>query len=95
MLVSKTKNLSKMKSIKIITSLLAGVFLLGACTKVLDKTNLSNLSPDLLFSDSNLVQLNMNNLYDNNLQAFGGQNTSSVLSGTQTQLSGKRPGYRQ
>jgi hypothetical protein len=64
-----------------------GAFAFGSCQKVLDKTNLSNLSPELLYADSNLVQLNMDNIYDNNLPLFGGQNTSSVLSGTSAQLS--------
>ena len=59
----------------------------ASCKKVLDKTNLSGISPDLLFNDSTLVQLNMDNIYDNNLPLWGGQNTSSVLSGVQPQLS--------
>lgn len=75
-----------MKNIKIIAAI-AGLFLLGSCKKVLDKTNLSSLSPELLFNDSTLVQLNMNNVYDNNLPLWGGQNTGSVLSGVQAQLS--------
>ncbi|MEP6675949.1 MAG: RagB/SusD family nutrient uptake outer membrane protein [Ferruginibacter sp.] len=67
---------------------LISLTILGAsCKKALDKTNLSGVSPDLLFSDSTLVQLNMDNLYENNLPGFGGQNTASVLSGTQPQLS--------
>jgi len=65
----------------------AGLITLASCSKVLDKQNLSALSGDLLYSDSTLVQLNLDNIYDNNLPAFGGQNTSSVLSGTQPQLS--------
>ena len=68
-------------------AIVIGAFAFGSCQKVLDKTNLSNLSPDLLYADSNLVQLNMDNIYDNNLPLFGGQNTSSVLSGTSAQLS--------
>src|SRR6476620_9713164 len=68
-------------------SVVIGLLLMGSCTKVLDKTNLSGLTPDLLFSDSTLVQLNLDNLYDNNLPLWGGQNTSSVLSGPQPQLS--------
>lgn len=63
------------------------IILCASCKKVLDKQNLSGVSPDLLFSDSSLVQLNMDNLYESNLPLFGGQNTSSVLSGTQPQLS--------
>ncbi len=74
----------KMKYINIA---IAGLVLLASCQKVLDKQNLSNVPPDLLFSDSTLVQLNLDNLYDNNLPLFGGQNTGSVLSGTQPQLS--------
>lgn len=75
-----------MKNLKLYT-VFAGLVGLAACNKVLDKTNLSNLQPDLVFSDSTLVQLNMDNLYDNNLPLWGGQNTSSVLSGVQPQLS--------
>ena len=75
-----------MKNLKLYT-VLAGLVGLTACSKVLDKTNLSNLTPNLVFSDSTLVQLNMDNLYDNNLPLWGGQNTSSVLSGVQPQLS--------
>ena len=58
-----------------------------ACNKVLDKTDLSKLNPELVFSDSNLVQLNMNNVYESNLPLWGGQNTGSVLSGVQPHLS--------
>lgn len=74
-----------MKKINIIGIVM--LLLCGSCQKVIDKTDLSKLSPDLLFSDSTLVQLNMDNIYDNNLPLWGGQNTSSVLSGVQSQLS--------
>jgi hypothetical protein len=76
-----------MKQYKIIGAALMGLLVLGSCKKVIDKSDLSKLEPDLLFSDSALVQLNMDNIYDNNLPLWGGQNTSSVLSGTQPQLS--------
>lgn len=75
-----------MKNIKLYT-IIAGIAGLAACNKVLDKTDLSKLTPDLVFSDSTLVQLNMDNIYDVNLPLWGGQNTSSVLSGVQPQLS--------
>lgn len=75
-----------MKSFKIISTV-ALLFILGSCSKVLDKTDLSKMEPDLVFNDSILVQLNMDNIYDNNLPLWGGQNTSSVLSGVQSQLS--------
>src|SRR6266545_7917169 len=75
-----------MKPLKIY-ALLIMLVSLAACRKVLDKTNLARLEPDLVFSDSTLVQLNMDNIYDNNLPLWGGQNTSSVLSGVQSQLS--------
>ena len=65
----------------------ASLLVLAACNKVLDKQDLSKLRPDLVFNDSNLVQLNMDNIYDNNLPTWGGQNTNSVLSGVQPQLS--------
>jgi starch-binding outer membrane protein, SusD/RagB family len=65
----------------------AGMIALAGCQKVLDKQNLSALSGELLYSDSTIVQLNLDNIYDNNLPAFGGQVGSSVLSGTQPQLS--------
>lgn len=67
--------------------LLAGIVLIASCRKVLDKTDLSKLPPDLVFADSNLVQLNLLNVYESNLPLWGGQNTSSVLSGVQSQLS--------
>lgn len=73
--------------LRYIVSASFGLLSLAACNKVLDKQNLSNLSPDLVFTDSTLVQLNLDNIYDNNLPAFGGQNTSSVLSGTQSGMS--------
>lgn len=73
--------------LKYINIAIAGAIALASCSKVLDKQNLSALSGDLLYSDSTLVQLNLDNIYDNNLPAFGGQNTGSVLSGTQPQLS--------
>jgi len=75
-----------MKSKKIYSAVV-GMICLAACSKVLDKTDLSKLPPDTVFSDSTLVQLNLDNLYDNNLPAWGGQNTGSVLSGVQPQLS--------
>lgn len=65
----------------------AGLLGITACTKVLDKTDLSKLTPELVFNDSTLVQLNMDNIYDVNLPLWGGQNTGSVLSGVQPQLS--------
>lgn len=76
-----------MKQYKILGAALLGMMILGSCKKAIDKTDLSKMEPDLLFSDSALVQLNMDNIYDNNLPTWGGQNTSSVLSGTQPQLS--------
>ena len=75
-----------MKKLTIYTTI-AGVIFLSACSKVLDKTDLSKLEPELVFNDSALVQLNMDNIYDNNLPLWGGQNTGSVLSGVQPQLS--------
>jgi starch-binding outer membrane protein, SusD/RagB family len=80
-----------MKSIKIF-SLVAGLAALTACNKVLDKTDLSKMEPTLVFSDSALVQLNMDNIYDVNLPTWGGQNTSSSLSGVQPQLSEESSG---
>jgi starch-binding outer membrane protein, SusD/RagB family len=75
-----------MKKFKLYT-LVAGLLGLAACSKVLDKTDLSKLTPELVFNDSTLVQLNMDNIYDVNLPLWGGQNTSSALSGVQPQLS--------
>jgi hypothetical protein len=74
----------KLRNIYIIAT---SIVCITSCQKVLDKTDLSKLEPDMVFSDSTLAQLNMDNVYDNNLPLWGGQNTSSVLSGTQTQLS--------
>ena len=74
-----------MKKINIVG--IALLLMCGSCQNVIDKTDLYKLSPDLLFSDSTLVQLNMDNIYDNNLPLWGGQNTNSVLSGVQSQLS--------
>jgi len=65
----------------------AGLLCMASCRKVLDKTDLSKLEPDLVFSDSVLVQLNLNNLYESNLPLWGGQNTGSDLSGVQPHLS--------
>jgi starch-binding outer membrane protein, SusD/RagB family len=78
-----------MKTIKIFIGAagVAGLFVLTACKKVLDKQDLTKLTPELVFSDSNLVQLNMDAIYDVNLPTYGGQNTGSALSGLQPQLS--------
>jgi hypothetical protein len=76
-----------MKLSNIYTIIIAVVVCLASCKKVLDKTDLSKLEPDLVFADSNLVQLNMNNLYESQMPLWGGQNTGSVLSGVQPQLS--------
>jgi hypothetical protein len=86
MLICNYQKLDKMKSLKIIGYSLF-TLLMASCNKVMDKSDLSKLSPDLLFSDSVLVQLNMDNIYEVNMPLFGGQNTGSSLSGTQTQLS--------
>ena len=76
-----------MKSKKIYLAVL-GIFLLAACNKVLDKTDQTKLDPAYVFNDSNLVQLNMDNIYYNNQPLFGGVNSAnSVLSGTHTELS--------
>lgn len=75
-----------MKLIKIYI-VITGLLCLASCRKVLDKTDLSKLNPDLVFADSNLVQLNLNSVYESNLPTWGGQNTGSVLSGVQPQLS--------
>jgi len=75
-----------MKNIKFF-ALAAGLLGLSACTKVLEKTNLSGLEPELVFNDSVLVQLNMDAIYGANLPTWGGQNTGSALSGVQPQLS--------
>ena len=78
-----------MKSTKIILYIsVAGLVALCACNKVLDKSDLAKLTPDYVFNDSNLIQLNMDNIYYNNQPLFGGLNTAnSVLSGTHTELS--------
>lgn len=70
-----------------ISAALGALLSITACTKVLDKTDLSKLEPELVFNDSTLVQLNMDNIYDNNLPLWGGQNTNSSLSGVQSALS--------
>ncbi len=75
-----------MRLIKIY-SVIIGFTCVTACNKVLDKTDLSKLDPDLVFSDSSLVQLNLNNVYESNMPLWGGQNTGSVLSGVQPHLS--------
>src|SRR5438094_2067201 len=77
-----------MKTIKIFIGAagVAGLFALTACNKVLDKQDLTKLTPELVYNDSNLVQLNMDAIYDVNLPAYGGQNTGSALSGLQPQL---------
>ena len=80
-----------MKSMKLYTAII-GLSVLGACTKVLDKNDLSKMTPEFVFSDSTLVQLNMDNIYDNNLPTWGGQNTSSSLSGLQPALTDEGSG---
>jgi hypothetical protein len=75
------KLISKYKYIPII-----GALALGACNKVLDKQNLNRLTPELVFSDSTLVEMNLQVLYDQNLPAWGGQCTGSSLSGIQSQF---------
>lgn len=77
-----------MKAIKIIFAVsgITGLVALTACNKVLDKQDLTKLTPELVFNDSNLVQLNMDAIYDVNLPTWGGQNTGSALSGVQPQL---------
>lgn len=67
--------------------LIVGMVSFLSCKKVMEKSDLSKFDPDFVFADSALVQLNMDNIYDNNLPLWGGQNTSSVLSGVQSQLS--------
>lgn len=58
-----------------------------ACNKVLDKQNQKRLTPDEVFADTTLIQLNLDALYESNLPTWGGQNTSSTLSGIQPHFS--------
>jgi hypothetical protein len=64
-----------------------GFVALSSCNKAMEKDDLSKFDPGFVFADSTLVQLNLDNLYDNNLPLWGGQNTGSALSGVQTALS--------
>ena len=44
----------------------------SSCTSVLDKTNLTAISDQLIYKDSTLASLNLNYVYDNNLPGWGG-----------------------
>jgi hypothetical protein len=70
-----------MKSITSLSWLAVAVgasFALSSCEKVLDKTNLSSINDSLIYADSTLASLNLNYVYDQNLNGWGG-NTSVGL----------------
>ncbi|MGI4869898.1 MAG: RagB/SusD family nutrient uptake outer membrane protein [Janthinobacterium lividum] len=45
---------------------------LSSCQSVLDKSNLTAISDQLIYKDSTLASLNLNYVYDNNLPGWGG-----------------------
>lgn len=75
-----------MKSINIYISFLVVVVAVG-CNKVLDKQDLAKIPPDLVFSDSNIARLNLDNIYEVNLPVWGGGSNIGNLSGLHGELS--------
>jgi hypothetical protein len=66
------------KSLSLLAMAVGAGLALSSCEKVLDKTNLSSINADLIYSDSTLANLNLNYVYDQNLTGWGG-NTSVGL----------------
>ncbi|GAA4496694.1 RagB/SusD family nutrient uptake outer membrane protein [Hymenobacter ginsengisoli] len=67
-----------MKSVYLLAVAIGAGLALGSCSKVLDKENLSAINGSLIYSDSTLVNLNLNYIYDQNLPTWGGQTGSGI-----------------
>jgi hypothetical protein len=67
--------MKSLKSVYLLASALGAGLALSSCEKVLDKTNLGSIDPNLVYSDSTLANLNLSYVYDNNLPAWFGQST--------------------
>ncbi|SFH24315.1 Starch-binding associating with outer membrane [Pedobacter insulae] len=63
--------------------MVAILFSISSCQKVLDKKDLSSLDGDLIFSDSTLAFFNLSFVYDQNLPAWFG-NTGGAINGNGT-----------
>jgi starch-binding outer membrane protein, SusD/RagB family len=81
----------KMKSINIFISFLVVVVAVG-CNKVLDKKDLAKIPPELVFNDSNIARLNLDNIYEVNLPVWGGGSNIGDLSGIHGELSEETSG---
>jgi hypothetical protein len=84
--------LATMKKINInkyhIAAGLASLLALAACNKVLDKSDLKTIPGSLIYNDSNLVKMNVDYLYENNLPVWAGNsNLSGSISASANSLS--------
>lgn len=71
------------------TAGVASLLSLPACNKVLDKYDQKSIPGDLIYNDSNLVKLNVDYIYDQNLPGWGGNSnlTGGSISGSAASLS--------
>lgn len=81
----KTIHVNKITIIAGVASLLS----LAACNKVLDKYDQKSIPGDLIYNDSNLVKLNIDYIYDQNLPGWGGNSNlpGGSITGSATSLS--------
>ncbi|BAV05166.1 Starch-binding associating with outer membrane [Filimonas lacunae] len=76
-----------MKKSNIIIGSLVGILALAGCNKVMDKTDLKTVPGDLIFNDSAIAKLNLDNIYENNLPTWGGGTGIGDLNGLNGNLS--------
>lgn len=75
-----------MRTINIIISFFC-LMIFASCSKVLDKQDLAKIPPSLIFNDSNIAKLNLDNIYEVNLPAWGGGTGIGNLTGIHGELS--------
>lgn len=76
-----------MKTIKILAGIVTTGLVIAGCTKVLDdKQDLSKIPPAVVFSDSNIAKLYLDNIYETNLPGWGGATINGSLNGVNAEL---------
>lgn len=76
----------KMKSINLYITFFVLVVAAG-CNKVLDKKDLAKIPPELVFNDSSIARLMLDNIYEVNLPGWGGTSNVGNLTGVHGELS--------
>jgi hypothetical protein len=77
----------KMKSINLYIVCFAVAAAAAGCNKVFDKKDLAKVPPTIVFADSNIARLNLDNVYEINLPGWGGTSNIGNLTGIHGELS--------